>query len=289
MVENVKPPSIPRYILFLLTLTGILIFIASTFSVVAAMGPAQAADGATVFKEKCVGCHTIGGGKLVGPDLAGVTERRTKEWLTKWISAPDQMLAAGDPTATELFNTYNKIAMPNLQLTPDQVAAVIAYIGSGETTTASSAVALPPGDANAGRAYFVGDLHFANGGPHCMSCHSISGVGSLGGGNLGPDLTINGYSKYGAGLPAFLASPATVTMNAVWKNTPLTPQEQADLFAFLQEASVSQRAPDTLLLIAGLAILGAAALIGLAQLRWSRRLKGVRKPMIERTLAAKKR
>lgn len=144
MVENVKPPSIPRYILFLLTLTGILIFIASTFSVVAAMGPAQAADGATVFKEKCVGCHTIGGGKLVGPDLAGVTERRTKEWLTKWISAPDQMLAAGDPTATELFNTYNKIAMPNLQLTPDQVAAVIAYIGSGETTTASSAVALRP-------------------------------------------------------------------------------------------------------------------------------------------------
>ncbi len=288
MLENVKPSTSPKYLLFLPVLAGILIFIASTFSVVSAMGPAQAAEGEALFKSKgCIACHTIGGGKLVGPDLAGVTERRTADWLTKWISAPDQMLAEGDPTATELFNEYNKVAMPNLKLTPEQTAALIAYLGSGATT--SSAPALPSGDAAAGKAYFVGELPLANGGPHCMSCHSIAGIGSLGGGNLGPDLTINGYTKYGAGLAAFLAAPATVTMNAVWKNTPLTPQEQADLFAFLQEASVSQRAPDTLLLVAALAIVGAATLIALAQLYWHRRLKGVRKPMIERTLAAKKR
>ena len=32
--------------------------------------------GQQTFQSVCVSCHTIGKGKLVGPDLAGVTERR---------------------------------------------------------------------------------------------------------------------------------------------------------------------------------------------------------------------
>ena len=223
----------------------------------------------------------------MGPDLAGVTERASNEWLANWLTAPDQMLAAGDPVATELFNKYNKIPMPNLGLTPDQVASLIAYLGSG-TTTGGAAAGLPAGDATRGKAYFVGNKRFENGGPQCMSCHSVAGIGALGGGNLGPDLTTSGFVQSDAAFASFMGAPSTTTMGAIWVNTPLTPQEQADLYVFLSKAVVAQREPSALLQIALLAIAGAAALIALAQIYWGKRLRGVRRPMIERTLAATK-
>ncbi len=288
MSENRKPSSTLRHLFLPVMLGMALIFIAATFSAASAM-PLFQADGATLFKEKgCSACHTIGGGTLVGPDLKGVTDLRTKEWLTNWISAPDKMIASGDPIATELLSTY-KVPMPNLGLTPDEVAALITYLGGGATAAPSgpAAPALPAGDAVSGKAYFVGDKHFANGGPHCISCHSVAGLGSLGGGNLGPDLTTSGYVQSETAFATFISAPTTQTMNSVWKNTPLTPQEEADLYAFLSKASVTQREPSTLLQIALLAVAGTAILIALAQWHWSKRLKGVRKPMIARTLAKK--
>jgi len=269
-----------------MTLAVLFIFIAAATRVAFAKPLAQASDGETLFKAKCAACHTIGGGDLVGPDLAGVAERRDRAWLAQWILAPDQVLASGDPIATELFNKYNKIPMPNLALTPDEVDALLVFLGSGATTEGGAA--LPEGNVTNGKAYFVGDKRFENGGPHCISCHSVAGLGSLGGGNLGPDLTTSGFVQSDAAFGAFMGAPSTQTMGAIWAKTPLTPQEQADLYAFLSKASVTQREPSALLQIALLAVVGAAALIALAQVYWGKRLKGVRKPMIERTLAAAK-
>lgn len=283
-IENGKTPFIPKNILFapMLAMTFVLILT----SVVFAKPLAQTPDGETLFKEKgCNACHTIGGGDLVGPDLAGVTERRTEEWLTRWLSTPDQMLAS-DPDAQAMLAKYNNIPMPNLGLKPDEVAALIAYMGGGATSGGSSA-GLPAGDATSGKAYFVGDKRFKNGGPQCMSCHSVAGLGSLGGGNLGPDLTNSGYAQSDAAFASFMGAPSTQTMGAIWAKTPLTAQEQADLYAFLSKASVTQREPSALLQIALLSAVGAAVLIFLAQLTWGKRSKGVRIPMIERTLAKK--
>ncbi len=283
MTKNAKPAPIPRYVVLPLALAMMVLFIFT--SAVFARPLAQTPDGAALFKEKCTACHTIGSGVLVGPDLQGVTKLRDRAWLSQWILAPDKVLASGDPIATQLLQQFNNIPMPNLGLTPEQVDALITFLGGGTTV---SGPALPAGDAVSGKAYFIGDKRFQNGGPHCISCHSIAGIGALGGGNLGPDLTANGYNKYGEGLPAFLAAPATVTMNAVWKGTPLTTQEQADLFAFMKNASVSGREPTALLQIALLAVGGAAVLIILANFYWGKRLRGVRKPMLERAYAARK-
>lgn len=257
-------------------------------------------EGQRIFQEKCVGCHTIGKGKLVGPDLQGVTQKQDRAWLTQWISAPDKMLAAKDPIAMQLFAEYNSIAMPNTGVTDAQVASLIAYL---ETQTASSAPqpqqqtqpqqqpqpapAAPIGDPTAGKALFTGVQRLQNSGPPCMGCHSVGGIGALGGGALGPDLTPS-FNKYGgdAGLTSFLNSVPTVTMNAVWVRQPLTPQEQANLVAFLKQVSVTERQIDAVGQLAGLAVVGMIVLLLIAQLYWRKRLVAVRRPMVQRSRLA---
>jgi cytochrome c2 len=81
------------------------------------------------FQRQCNLCHTLGqGDKPTGPDLLGVTDRRDRAWLMRYILAPDKMLAAGDPIATALSNKYKAVRMPNLSLAAGDVADVIAYL-----------------------------------------------------------------------------------------------------------------------------------------------------------------
>lgn len=258
----------------------------------AASSPQAADEGQQLFEEKCVACHTVGQGALVGPDLQGVTERRDRDWLQRWITAPDEMLAEGDPTATELLKEYNNVPMPNLGLTEPQVAALIAYLeaagtgavqGSqqGSQITSGAQVGATQGEPALGKNLFTGADGFANGGPPCMACHSASGIGALGGGALGPDLT-GAFGKYGgaAGLDAFISGVPTGTMNAVWADKPLTPEERANLVAFLQEAAVGQRPAQAVWQLTGLAVAGLVTLLAGGHLIWRRRLTEVRRPMV---------
>ena len=79
----------------------------------------------------CKACHTIGGGKLVGPDLQGVSEKRDEAWLIKFIQNSQAMVQAGDEEAVKVFNDNNKIPMPVNDLTHDQVRGVLLYISNG--------------------------------------------------------------------------------------------------------------------------------------------------------------
>ena len=91
----------------------------------------QTAEAETNFAI-CKACHTIGGGKLIGPDLQGVTERRDEAWLIKFIQNSQALIDAGDPVAVQVFEEYNKIPMPpNPQLNEDQVKDLLLYIESG--------------------------------------------------------------------------------------------------------------------------------------------------------------
>jgi nitrite reductase (NO-forming) len=83
--------------------------------------------GEALYKERgCTACHTIGGGKLAGPDLEGVTDRREREWLRKWIKSPDTMVMT-DPIAKELLKEYF-VPMPNQGLTEEEVEFIITYL-----------------------------------------------------------------------------------------------------------------------------------------------------------------
>jgi protein SCO1/2 len=86
--------------------------------------------GQSLFKKICAPCHTIGVGDRVGPDLRGVTERRSPEWLTRFIHAPEKVRAEKDPVAMETAARFPGIRMPNLGLTDLDVIDLISYLKS---------------------------------------------------------------------------------------------------------------------------------------------------------------
>lgn len=109
-----------------------------------AVHAAAAVDGKAAFEQKCAACHTIGGGDRVGPDLHGVTERRSPEWLQRYVMAPDQMIAGGDPIAVGLYEKYNRIMMPNLGLGQEETQALLDHIRSASAAATPQAVAQSP-------------------------------------------------------------------------------------------------------------------------------------------------
>jgi len=100
--------------------------------------------GENLFRTRCVVCHTIGEGNVEhtvggselagiaryrgGPDLLHVTHKRDHDWLSRWLTSPEKMLAAEDPIALQIYAEYDEVLMPNLQLNPLEVAALIDYI-----------------------------------------------------------------------------------------------------------------------------------------------------------------
>lgn len=248
-------------------------------------------EGKAIFESQCASCHTIGGGDKVGPDLEGVGTRRDPEWLRRFIKAPDEVIASGDPIATELLQKYGGVQMPNLGLTDDQVASLLAFLGVQAEATPPPAEPAPApqpvpeaGDPDAGKNLFTGADRLENGGPPCMSCHSIAGIGALGGGKIGPDLT-NAYEKYGGaqGVASILQTLPFPTMVPIFDGRPLTTSEQADLAAFLAEAPQAERPAGSAGKLVGLSFGAVAALSGLALVLWRRRLVAVRRPLVNRS------
>ncbi|MBI2724836.1 MAG: multicopper oxidase domain-containing protein [Polaromonas sp.] len=87
---------------------------------------AGTAAGKLAFESKCLACHSIGQGKKLGPDLAGVTGRRTDAWLAQWLKSPDKMLQT-DADAKAMLKEYNNIPMPNQGLGDAEIRQYMAY------------------------------------------------------------------------------------------------------------------------------------------------------------------
>jgi nitrite reductase (NO-forming) len=93
----------------------------------AAPADPEALQAKTNFESKCVACHAISGGegKKLGPDLLGVTQRRTEDWIARFLKSPEQMFAA-DPTAKALLDKY-KVPMPNQNLSEAEIRGYLKY------------------------------------------------------------------------------------------------------------------------------------------------------------------
>ena len=90
--------------------------------------------GEYMFQSRCSVCHSIGDGDKIGPDLAGVTARRERSWVARYLMAPDKMRAEGDPIAMALAKKY-KTAMPDQKMGGADLTAILSYL---ETRSSAS-------------------------------------------------------------------------------------------------------------------------------------------------------
>lgn len=102
--------------------------------------------GQTLFAKTCANCHTVGKGRRVGPDLAGVLDRRPRAWVRRYIEMPDIMRSEHDPIADELRRQFRVVRMPNLGLSSNDIDDVLSYITaqSAARDTAQAPAAAPP-------------------------------------------------------------------------------------------------------------------------------------------------
>jgi Rieske Fe-S protein/mono/diheme cytochrome c family protein len=244
---------------------------------------ASASNGSILFRLKCSSCHTIGGGRLVGPDLKGVTSSRPHDWLEHFISAPDRMIASGDPTANQLLKQYGGVQMPNLGLTSAQVESLLAYLSQtgpqGRPTPPAAQAPASAGGADRGEEYFTGTLPLRKGGAPCLACHSLAGIAPLGGGTVGPDLT-GIFDQMGTGLGSVLAILPFPTMKPIYESRPLSPQEQGDLLALFRSAAGKKATSTKTPIIVAVILLAAILLLMLAGLIWRGRLRVVHDPLL---------
>ena len=118
----------------------------AVLAIVVILAPIKHGDaaetGQAIFEDQCSACHSIGKGKLVGPDLAGVTLRREEGWLKRQIKDPERLIEEEDPIALQLLKESDDVPMATLELSDEDVASVIAYLKSIENQ-ASVATSLP--------------------------------------------------------------------------------------------------------------------------------------------------
>lgn len=100
-------------------------------------------DGASVFKKNCGVCHTIGNGKLVGPDLKGSDKKHDITWLTQWIKSSQTMIKKKDPKALQIFNDNKQMIMPDQPLSDEEIKTLMAFIGE-ETTKLEQPQSITP-------------------------------------------------------------------------------------------------------------------------------------------------
>src|SRR5262245_1261113 len=84
--------------------------------------------GSAMFVKLCAGCHSIGRGDRVGPDLDGLTLRRSRAWISEFLIDPIKMRARQDPIVLALAAKYPGVRMPYLKIQESDAADLIAYI-----------------------------------------------------------------------------------------------------------------------------------------------------------------
>lgn len=226
-----------------------------------------------LFSSKCSGCHTIGGGKGVGPDLAP-----TKDW-------PDDKLKAA----------VEKMAPMAGGLSPEEVTALVSYLrnpveaerkdsekagepaAQAKSNSEESEEIELPGSIEEGRLLFLGLQPLENGGMSCISCHQ--GGSAVG---LGPDLSgISSKYKGRALVSACKQAPFKV-MQAAYRSHPITESEALNLAKYLDNGEKNKQISETENYKVSIPVMGgggALAVLAIIALGYRNRNRGIRQKL----------
>jgi len=182
----------------------------------------SARAGQALYQTKCASCHTVGEGKVVGPDLKDVHERREQDWLVRWLKDPMGM-AQTDPIGQQLFEEYRQVPMPPPGLDEEEIGQVLDYIRwqSGQVgdqePEAIAAVEL------AGTAFEQAKEIYFN---RCAGCH-----GTLRAGATGPNIQPERTREIGTrGIRAILQNGTPGGMPA-WGAMGILSEDEVELMA----------------------------------------------------------
>lgn len=84
------------------------------------------AKGKGIYEMKCAACHRLTDMRVVGPGWAGITTRRTPEWIMNMTLNVDVMLAE-DPAAQDLLKEC-LVRMPNQNLSNEDARDVLEFM-----------------------------------------------------------------------------------------------------------------------------------------------------------------
>lgn len=167
---------------------------------------------------ECIGCHTIAhqetGKKPVGPDLAMVGTRRSKEWLTQFLKDPSQFVEG--------------TKMPVFDWASDQeLADVLAYLISLQKPVDKEGALKAGSPVEAGKK-LVGAYD-------CRACHRIGDGGLTGPAwrDKYPDLTHIGGKLKSEWMKAWMKDPQKVRPGTFMPTFGLTDKEIEAVVAYL--------------------------------------------------------
>lgn len=89
--------------------------------------------GKQLFNTHCASCHKMDK-KLVGPALNDIVARQGEEWTKAWIYNNNQLRESGDEYAIQVYEDYNKMAMPAYNfLADDELNDIVEYLAQWQT------------------------------------------------------------------------------------------------------------------------------------------------------------
>ena len=202
-------------------------------------------EGQDLFNTSCAACHTIGKGRLVGPDLLNVSDKHSQEWMVSFIRSSTAMINSGDAEAVAISQEYNKLLMPDNSYSDAQINNIITYINNGGSGTEGAAnepiVDILDSTTNVniqnGLALFAGSKQLTNGGAACTACHKVKDDRIFSSGTLAKDLSESYDVMKSAGVAAIIKSPPFPVMLSAYNAHNITEEEVIDLTAYLKSVS----------------------------------------------------